>query len=70
MIPEQLTQLPIYLRGSASPKNDIFYPATKSGTEMEVLQVEFAEEIRRNIWPKWITEVNWFEVMGCANQGP
>ena len=42
----------------------------KVGTENEVLQEEFGEETRRNIWPKRITEVDWFEVMRCANQGP
>ena len=70
MIPEQFTQPPVHLRGPARPKNNFLYLAMKVETEKEVLLVEFGEEIRRNIWPKRITEVDWFEVIGCANQGP
>jgi len=70
MIPEQLTQPPIRLRGPASPKNDFLYVATKFVAEQEVSLEIFVEEIMRNIWPKRITEVDWFEVIGCASQGP
>ena len=70
MIPEQLTQPPICLWGPASPKNDFLYVATKVVAEQEVFLKVFVVEIIRNIWPKWITEVDWFEVIGCANQGP
>jgi len=70
MIPEQLTQPPVHLRGPASPENDFLYVATKVATEEDVSLVEFGEEVSRDIWPKRVTEVDWFEVIGCANQRP
>ena len=70
MIPEQLTQPPVHLRGPASPKNDFFYIAMKGHAENDILLVVFGEEIRRSIWPERVTKVNWFEVIGCANQEP
>ena len=70
MIPEQLTQPPVHLWSPASPKNDFFYLATKDETESDIFHVVFDEEVRRNIWPKRITEINWFEVIRCVSQGP
>jgi len=70
MIPEQLTQPPVRLRSPASPKNYFFYIAMKVHAEKEIFLVVFEEEIRRNVWPERVTEVNWFEVIGRANQEP
>ena len=70
MIPEQLAQPLVHLRGPASPKNDFFYLTMKVDSENEVLLVVFGEEVRRNIWPKRVAEIDWFEMIGCANQRP